>query len=820
MASTAELEAEILADLEENPDAYTAPVNDVITIDPETKIINLPSSEVLFGTEEEQGVERKYFKCPRIVGDNIDLFTHQIYISYMAVRDKNATFIPDSIPKSYWCDDVALDETGNYITFSWLLSGNVLASRGFVGFAVIAKSVEGDILKTRWKTAPAVGTVLMTLPDAGEGISELYPDIITQLLDRMDAVEEIATVEAMQGYVDDYLGRNPVQLDSTLTDPEKAAPADVVGELRSDLDNVLVSNIDAKFTIDGNYVDKDNGELAPDSEYEATDLIEIPSLATGLKFDVTFKGDRSGQYNAFYDKNDNFISNLNFSPNNQSVIYEAHIPENAKYFRLSKHKTEVIINKITARYDRKIVDIVAELDNPVQELQYGISNVLVTDITVAFTNNGVYVDKETGELKTDVTYESSDFIDVPALASSLRFDVTFKSARSGEYNAFYDKNHIFISNFRYALQHTTGIYETSIPENAAYFRMSKHKTDVIIKSTTAIYETKIANIVADLKNIVVDNEEELPLYLKNEFDSTLNSVIQTIQNKNNLTVIGVMTDLHFSSSGSGFYENDLRTGVFNAAKALAEMTTKIPFDIVAFLGDYMQLPDKDNGQTKEMGISNLMDVNKMLSEMNAPTMAISGNHEGNYTGDGTGYGLTDAEIYNYLLKKSILTNKAVRHNNDYYVDDTASLTRHVFIDGRAITENESTKNWLKNVVSSNLPDGYSIIVYSHYSMDSTSVLTYVKYYIDAIIQGGHTPILWIGGHWHADRHDTYNGCLVVSLLQSGLWGSEPSEDGTTYNHTVGTVTESAFTVLIVDRDNKKVNLIRFGLGNDYEYTLS
>lgn len=278
MASTAELEAEILADLEENPDAYTAPVNDVITIDPETKTINLPSSEVLFGTEEEQGVERKYFKCPRIVGDNIDLFTHQIYISYMAVRDKNATFIPDSIPKSYWCDDVALDETGNYITFSWLLSGNVLASRGFVGFAVIAKSVEGDILKTRWKTAPAVGTVLMTLPDAGEGISELYPDIITQLLDRMDAVEEIATVEAMQGYVEKYLGEHPVQLDSTLTDPEKAAPANVVGELKGDLNEVALStgsafNFTPNYT-EGHYVSAD-GKVYVSAGFAYSDAISV-----------------------------------------------------------------------------------------------------------------------------------------------------------------------------------------------------------------------------------------------------------------------------------------------------------------------------------------------------------------------------------------------------------------------------------------------------------------------------------------------------------------------------------------------------------------
>ena len=458
-------------------------------------------------------------------------------------------------------------------------------------------------------------------------------------------------------------------------------------------------------------------------------------------------------------------------------------------------------------------------DNEIDKLNTSLCNILVTNIDAEFTIKDNYVDKNNGELTSDITYESTDFIEIPALATGLKFDVTFKDPRSGEYNAFYDKNKKFISNFSYGEQ-ITGIQEAHISENAKYFRLSKHKTGVIINTITAMYDKKIADTVSELGGTVSKLEEKLPSYLNDEFDSTLNTVSEIIQNKNNLTVIGVMTDLHFSSAGSGFYENDLRTGVFNAAKALAEMTTKIPFDIVAFLGDYMQLPNKDSGQTKEMGISNLMDVNRMLSKMNAPTMAISGNHEGNYTGDGTGYGLSDSEIYNYLLKKSILTNKAVRHNNDYYVDDTASLTRHVFIDGRVVTENENTKNWLKNVVSSNLPDGYSIIVYSHYSMDSESVLTYVKDYIDAIIQGGHTPILWIGGHWHADRHDTYNGCLVVSLLQSGLWSSEPSEDGTTYKHNVGTATESAFTVFILDRDNKKVNLIRFGLGNDYEYTLS
>lgn len=209
-----------------------SPINEIITIDPETRTINLPASETLFGTEQEMNVERKYFKCPKIVGDNIDLSKHRIYITYVTAKDNTGTFLPEEEPGLYYCEDMAVD--GDYIKFSWLLSGNVLRNHGFIAFAVSAKYMDGDVLKTRWKTKPAVGMVLLTVPD-GEAIEERYPDIIAQLLDRMNAVEEIATEEAMQRYVDDYLGRNPVQIDDTLTDNTKAAPAGMVGELSNDL---------------------------------------------------------------------------------------------------------------------------------------------------------------------------------------------------------------------------------------------------------------------------------------------------------------------------------------------------------------------------------------------------------------------------------------------------------------------------------------------------------------------------------------------------------------------------------------------------------
>lgn len=235
MATTEELEKEILAEMAADPVAYSAgPVDDVITIDGETRVISVPASEILFGVETDKDVERKHFMCPKIVGDGIDLSKHQIYISYITSDSTGKSFSGDS--NLYLCEDVAVD--GDDITFSWQLSGNVFANAGFIAFKVLAAKTDGENLQTRWNTVPAVGTVLMTVPD-GMDISETYPDIVTQLLERMESVEKIATEEAMQGYVNTYLEAHPADIDETLTDHKKAAPADVVGKLKEEVSNSL-----------------------------------------------------------------------------------------------------------------------------------------------------------------------------------------------------------------------------------------------------------------------------------------------------------------------------------------------------------------------------------------------------------------------------------------------------------------------------------------------------------------------------------------------------------------------------------------------------
>lgn len=163
------------------------PVNEVLMINPETRTINVPDSEKLFGVRQDMSVERKYFKCPRIVGDNIDLFEHRIFVNYVPSKQDGSYDAKEDV-QSYWCKDLAVE--GDFVTFSWKLSENVTRSAGYIAFAVYAKTIdEYGNLQTKWHTTIAIGNVLDTLPD-GEEWTTVYPDIVMQLLERMDEVEK------------------------------------------------------------------------------------------------------------------------------------------------------------------------------------------------------------------------------------------------------------------------------------------------------------------------------------------------------------------------------------------------------------------------------------------------------------------------------------------------------------------------------------------------------------------------------------------------------------------------------------------------------
>ena len=187
------------------------PVNDIFEIDPETRVITVPASEKLFGVANDGNSERKHFRCPKIVGDNIDLSTMHLYINY---QNANGQKYP------YLVEDIRTD--GDYITFSWLIGPDVVEYKGQIKYIVCAKNGA----TAEWNTTLAEGTVLEGL-EAAEEIVEKNPDIIEQILARLDNVTEIPQ-EKVSSAVEEYMAKNPINIPKKLPNPHKLTFAGAV----------------------------------------------------------------------------------------------------------------------------------------------------------------------------------------------------------------------------------------------------------------------------------------------------------------------------------------------------------------------------------------------------------------------------------------------------------------------------------------------------------------------------------------------------------------------------------------------------------------
>lgn len=185
--------------------AVVEPVNDIFEIDPETRTITVPETEKIFGVSHDGNTERKQFRCPKVVGDNIDLSTMHLYINY---QNANGQKYP------YLVEDIRTD--GDYITFSWLIGPDVVAYKGQIKFIVCAKKGDGTI--PEWNTTIAEGTVLEGL-EATDEVVERNPDIIEQILTRLDSVTEIPQ-EKVSSAVEEYMEKNPINIPKKLPNPQ------------------------------------------------------------------------------------------------------------------------------------------------------------------------------------------------------------------------------------------------------------------------------------------------------------------------------------------------------------------------------------------------------------------------------------------------------------------------------------------------------------------------------------------------------------------------------------------------------------------------
>ena len=167
-------------DLEEalaQADVY-AEETEVCTIDNDLRTITVPSGLQTVGVESDEDVRRLNFQMPKQYHE-IDLSEFNIRINFMNANNQGDVYaVTDK------------QVTGDNITFSWLVGRNALAYRGNIRFVVCLKKVDVEgAVQQEFNTTVAQLTVLEGL-ETTEAVVAENPDIIEQILARLDDLEE------------------------------------------------------------------------------------------------------------------------------------------------------------------------------------------------------------------------------------------------------------------------------------------------------------------------------------------------------------------------------------------------------------------------------------------------------------------------------------------------------------------------------------------------------------------------------------------------------------------------------------------------------
>ena len=169
-------------ELLEQLEAETQSETPVCIIDPDTRTITVPPEYQLLGVENDKRVERLYFQCPKIVGDNQDLSQdYQLFMNY-----QNANGDPDA----YKIEDMQVE--GDNITFSWLLEEKVTLYQGDIqiAFAAIIPGDEPeDPDKNRWGTTINTDCTVLTGLKCTQQVAESNPDALAQIWAAIDELK-------------------------------------------------------------------------------------------------------------------------------------------------------------------------------------------------------------------------------------------------------------------------------------------------------------------------------------------------------------------------------------------------------------------------------------------------------------------------------------------------------------------------------------------------------------------------------------------------------------------------------------------------------
>lgn len=204
------------------------------TIDPVTRLIANDDPKKNTILQGDHNSERFTFKIQRYIDGHDMLSCDNVRVAYINAevsgRDKkHGTGV-------YLVSDLALDDTGNYVTCSWLISKNATMYTGVLKFMVIFSCMDGELVKYRWKTNIHEEIIVAPSLDSDMVFEAEYLDVIEQWKEAVKA--EFS--EYLESSVNHYYG----ELKNT-----------VHGEMMAEFE-VIHDSLDASFKAQSDSLDE------------------------------------------------------------------------------------------------------------------------------------------------------------------------------------------------------------------------------------------------------------------------------------------------------------------------------------------------------------------------------------------------------------------------------------------------------------------------------------------------------------------------------------------------------------------------------------
>lgn len=438
--------------------------------------------------------------------------------------------------------------------------------------------------------------------------------------------------------------------------------------------------------------------------------------------------------------------------------------------------------------------------------------------------DGGYINNTTGAVVEHNNWHYTDFI---PLVEGKKLLVSTNKIGDNVYNAFYDSNQAFIQNIYITGGSNKAVI--NVPSNAKYARFSVESQYIITAYPTLETISNLSARIEDLENLNNNLPDYYNAYLIEKNDR-VNTRMDTISNCASFVFF---TDPHISS-------NEKHSGemIKNIIKNTGVKDIICGGDIISAYGT-------------ENSIISDCEVYKTIWGDLRPYY-VRGNHDI--------YAKATENTNTGIIKSnSMVENRFMRPAHDdivnpenktyYYIDRPNNQMRYIFIDTSENINSEIVDNiwnptysisqaqvdWFISLLQ-NTPTNYKIVVFNHIPITNhiawSSPFTLIfgniieafnnktiisetdsfgiTAYADFSTASGKV-ILSICGHGHTDDYYTSpSGCVYYEVncdctLNNG---------GSQYPRTVGTTTEQAFDVVIIDATDGAIHTIRYGAGID------